>query len=298
MPQPLPTAVLGRTGLKVTRLGYGAGHRKPMDDSERLAVLNAVLDTGINFIDTADDYGLTYDDDDSSEKLIGRYISHRQSEFYLATKCGGSESGHIWTKENVFRNLHDSLKRLKADHVDLMQLHGATVEDCEREGLVESLTEMRAQGKVRWIGASSNLPDLPTYLEWGVFDVFQLPYSALERDHEDWITRAAEAGAGIVIRGGVALGEPGAGKGNPLQWGKFERARLDELRAEDESRTAFMVRFTLSHPHTHTNIVGTTNLDHLMENAEAVLRGPLGADVYDEAKRRLEAAGERPTPVA
>ena len=298
MAQPLPTAVLGRTGLQVTRLGYGAGHRKPMDDSQRNAVLNAVLDSGINFIDTADDYGLTYDDYNTSERLIGRYISHRQSEFYLATKCGGSESGHIWTKENVFRNLHDSLQRLKADHIDVMQLHGATVEDCEREGLVESLFEMREQGKVRWIGASTNLSDLPTYLEWGVFDVFQLPYSALERDHEGWITQAAEAGIGIVIRGGVALGEPGVGKGNSVQWQKFEGARLDELRAEDESRTAFMLRFTLSHPHTHTNVVGTVNLDHLTENAKAVLRGPLAADIYDEAKRRLDAVGERPTPVA
>ena len=297
MAQPMPTAVLGHTGLKVTRLGYGTGHRKPMDDSERDAVLNAALDAGINFIDPADDYGLTYDDDNSSEKLIGRYISHRQSEFYVATKCGGSESGHIWTKENVFRNLHDSLKRLKADHVDLMQLHGATVEDCERDRLVESLSEMREQGKVRWIGASTNLPDLATFLEWSVFDVFQLPYSALERGHEGWITRAAEAGSGIVIRGGVALGEPGTGKGNPIQWGKFERARLDELRAENESRTAFMVRFTLSHPHTHTNIVGTTNLNHLTENTKAVLTGPLAAGVYEEAKRRLDAVGERPTPV-
>ena len=298
MTQTLPTAVLGRTGLEVTRLGYGAGHRKPMDNSQRDTVLNAVLDAGINFIDTADDYGLTYDDDNSSEKLIGRYISHRQSEFYLATKCGGSESGHNWTKENVFRNLHDSLHRLKADHVDLMQLHGATVEDCEREGLVESLSEMREQGKVRWIGASTNLPDLPTYVEWGVFDVFQLPYSALERDHEGWITQAADAGAGIIIRGGVALGEPSAGKGNPVQWGKFERARLDELRTEGESRTAFMARFTLSHPHTHTNIVGTTNLDHLAENVKTVLSGPLADEVYEEAKRRLDAVGESPVPVA
>ena len=171
MPQ-LPTAVLGRTGLEVTRLGYGAGHRKPMDDDQRKTILNAVLDASINYIDTADDYG-------NSEELIGRYISHRSSEYRIATKCGGSPSGHDWTRENVFGNLHDSLRRLKADHIDVMQLHGASIDDCERWGLVDSLQIMRDQGKVRWIGASTNLPHLPTMLEWGVFDVFQLPYSAL-----------------------------------------------------------------------------------------------------------------------
>ena len=291
----LPTAQLGRTGLHVTRLGYGAAHRKPMDNVQRRTILNDVLDAGINFIDTADDYGLTYDDEDSSEKLIGRYISHRQSEFYLATKCGGSDSGHIWTRENVFRNLHDSLRRLKADYVDIMQLHGATVEDCEREGLVDSLLEMRQEGKVRWIGASTNLPHLPTFLDWGVFDVFQLPFSALERDHEGWITKASEAGAGIIIRGGVALGEVGVGVGSPDRWNKFQEAELDELREPGESRTAFLARFTMTHPHTHTNIVGTTNPDHLQENVEATQRGPLPNDVYEEAKRRLDGVGVSPS---
>ena len=77
----LPRATLGRTGMEVTRLGYGAGHRKPMDDAQREAILTAVLDAGINYIDTAGCYG-------NSEELIGRYISHRGSEFNIATKCG------------------------------------------------------------------------------------------------------------------------------------------------------------------------------------------------------------------
>ena len=297
MAQDLPKAILGRTGLQVTRLGFGAGHHKPMTDEERRAIHNAVLDSGINFLDTADCYGETYDDYNTSEKLIGRYLSHRRSEFYLATKCCGSKSGHIWTKENAFRTLEESLRRQKADYVDVMQLHNPTVEQCEQGSLVEALQEMRQQGKVRWIGVSTTLPHLPTYLQWGVFDTFQIPYSALARDHEDWITKAAEAGVGIVIRGGVALGEPGTGIGDPDSWRKFEESKLDELRQEGESRTAFLLRFTLTHPNTHTIIVGTTNPDHLRENVEAVLRGPLPGDVYAEAKRRLDAVGERPAEI-
>jgi len=280
--QGLPTAVLGRTGLEVTRLGYGAGNRKPMNNQQSETILNAVLEVGINFIDTADDYG-------NSEELIGRYISNRRSEYHIATKCGGSGSGHSWTKDNVLRNLEQSLRRLRTDYVDVMQLHGAAVEECERGGMVEALQYMREQGKVRWIGHSTNLPDLPTFLEWDVFDVFQLPYSALERDHEGWLTKAAAAGAGIVIRGGAGL--PGIGKRSPERWRKFDEAGLNNLLEESESRTAFVIRFGLTHPHTDTNIVGTTNPDHLRENAEAVLRGPLSPSVYSEAKRRLDAVG-------
>ena len=291
MAQDLPTATLGRTGLQVTRLGYGAGHRKPMDDDQRKAILNAVLDSGINYIDTADDYG-------NSEELIGRFISHRSSEFYLATKCGGSDRGHVWTKENCLRNLQESLRRLKTDCVDVMQLHGATVEECQRGELVDALQEMRNQGKVRWIGVSTSLPDLPTYLSWDVFDVFQIPYSAIEREHEDLVSKVAEAGAGTVIRGGAGLGEPGLGLGSHDQWRNFHEAKMDELRQEGESRTAFVLRFTLTHPYAHTNIVGTTNLDHMRENVQAVLRGPLPADVYSEAKRRLDAVGEKPPDTA
>ena len=289
----LPTAVLGMTGLEVTRLGYGAGHRREISDEHCESILNAVLDSGINYIDTADDYG-------NSEELLGKYIGHRRSEYYLATKCGGPPSGerHVWTRENVFRNLHESLRRLGVDCLDVIQLHSAPVDACVEHGLVESLRDMRSQGKVRWIGASTNLPHLPTMLEWGVFDLFQIPYSALERDHEDWVTRTADAGAGVVINSGAALGEPGAGLGAKDLWRRFDEAGLDELRQDGESRTAFVVRFTLSHPDAHTNIVETTNHDHLRENVQAILAGPLPNDVYAEARRRLDAVGSsrRATP--
>src|ERR1043166_7490104 len=83
----LPTRQLGRTGLEVTMLGYGAmelrgGSRgRPLTDEQADTILNAVLDAGVNYIDTSIDYGL-------SEERIGRYIARRRSEYYLASKCG------------------------------------------------------------------------------------------------------------------------------------------------------------------------------------------------------------------
>ncbi len=287
MSHNIPTATLGRTGLEVTRLGFGAGHRRPMTDAQMRAQLNAVLDAGINFIDTANDYG-------NSEEMIGRFLSHRRDEFFLATKCGCHADGHIWTGENLFRGLHESLARLRADYVDVMQLHNPTVAECEQGELVDALQQMRDQGKVRWLGMSTTLPHLPIYLSWDVFDVYQIPYSALERDHEIWLTKTARADAGTIIRGGVALGEPKAGLGEPGRWQAFAAAELEDLREEGESKTTFLLRFTLTHPDAHTIIVGTTNPAHLQENAQAVIAGPLSPDVYAEAKRRLDRIGMKP----
>ena len=303
MSKELPMSVLGRTGLKVTKLAYGAmelrdvPRGRPVTEQQAQSLLNAVLDAGINYIDTSNDYG-------RSEEFIGKYISERRSEYYLATKCGCTpplptpvvgRQPHIWTRENLFRGLEESLGRLKTEYVDVMQLHNPTVEESETEKVVESLKDMKRQGKARWIGISTTLPHLPTYIQWGVFDVFQIPYSALERDHEGWITNAAEADIGTVIRGGVAKGEPGvSGSDRPEPWSYFEKAGLAELMQEGESRTSFVLRFTLAHPHMNTNIVGTLNPEHLQENVKATLRGALPQDVYAETKRRLASIGMEP----
>jgi aryl-alcohol dehydrogenase-like predicted oxidoreductase len=299
----LPQNPLGRTGLSVTKLGYGAmevrGSRiwggRPLEDSAAEAILNAVVDNGINFLDTANDYG-------RSEEYIGRYLAHRRNEFVLATKCGCTvvrrdgttdDTPHVWTKGNLFRGLHESLDRMKTDYVDLMQLHNPSVEECESGALVAALQEMKEQGKVRWIGISATNPHLKTYIEWGVFDSFQIPYSALEREHEELIQAASDAGAGVIVRGGVARGEPGAGLGHQDSWATWEAAGLDDLLEEGETRTAFLLRFTNAHPGMDTNIVGTMNVDHLRENIAAASR-PLPTDTYAEARRRLDrAAGNR-----
>lgn len=296
-------ATLGRTGLKVTTLGFGAmeirGPRiwggRPVADAEAERILHAVLDAGINFIDTAYDYG-------RSEEYIGRYISGRRGEYVLATKCGCSlvdkgdhdETPHVWTRENLLHNIETSLRRMRTDYVDVLQLHNPAVEQTEAGRLVEVLQEIKASGRARWIGVSSTLPHIRTYISWGVFDTFQIPYSGLERTHEDVIAEAARAGAGTIIRGGVGRGEPGAGLGARDRWAAWESARLDELLEPGESRTAFLLRFTLSHPGLATTIVGTKSVEHLHENLAAAERGPLPADVYAEAKRRLAAAGQAP----
>ena len=302
----LPTRTLGRTGLEVTQLGYGAmevrGTRiwggRPCTDAQARTILTAVVDTGINFIDTANDYG-------DSELFIGRHLADQREKYYLATKCGchveyngeTNRTEHVWTRENLLRNIADSLQKMRTDCVDILQLHNPDIPACEKGNLVDVLREIKAVGGARFLGCSSVSPDLQTYIDWDVFDVFQIPYSGLQRQHENAITKAAEAGAGIIIRGGVARGEPGSGLGSLDGWKLFEKAGLDELLEPGQSRTAFLLRFTLSHPHCHTTIVGTLIPEHLQENIAAANQGPLPPDVYTEAKTRLDQAGESPEAI-
>jgi aryl-alcohol dehydrogenase-like predicted oxidoreductase len=294
---------LGRTGLQVTVLGHGAmeirGPRiwggRPVTDEEADRILNAVLDGGINFIDTAWDYG-------KSEEYIGKCLAGRRKEYILATKCGCTwedkgdhdDTPHVWTRDNLRKNIESSLQRMKTDYVDLWQLHNPSPDQVQAEDLVACMEQVKKEGKVRHVAISSTLPHIPTYLEWGAFDSYQIPYSALERRHETAITRVGEAGCGVIVRGGVARGEPGSGLGGKDRWESWEKARLDELLAPGESRTAFLLRFTIAHPHMHTTIVGTKSPEHLKENIQAAQAGPLPAEIYNEAKSRLDAAGQTP----
>lgn len=290
---------LGRTGLQVTQLGYGSmGIRGPRtwgvrvaseEDAER--ILHAVLDEGINFIDTSPDYGI-------SEERIGRYIASRREEFYLATKCGCAptqhedhlEINHVWKADVIKRNLETSLERLRTDHIDILQFHGGDAETLERAGLIRLLCDFRDEGVIRFLGSSSSLPTLPALIELRVFDTFQIPYSCLAPQHHDWMTRAAETGAGIIVRGGIAHGGPDAEIERPALNEIWEAAQLDELLSERMSRAELILRYTLSHPHCHTTIVGTCDTAHLAENAASASRGPLPSALYDEVTARVAAA--------
>ena len=301
----LESRPLGETGLTVTRLGYGAmevrGQRiwggRSVTDEQAGMILEAVVDAGITFIDTANDYG-------RSEAYIGQFLADRREEFVLATKCGCTivpagdhdETPHSWDRDHLLTNIDDSLAKLRTDHVDLLQLHNPDVRSSEEHRVVDTLREIKDSGKAHHIGISSTSPDLATYIEWDVFEAFQIPYSALERRHENLITAAHRAGAGTIVRGGVARGEPGEGLGSRDTWALWQRAKLDELLGDGESRTAWQLRFTLSHPAVDTIIAGTLNPLHLAENVAAAQAGPLPDDVYAEAKRRLDQAGQSPQP--
>ena len=321
MTNGLPTTRFGRTGLEVSRLGYGTWEiegkvkgnplSRPISQKQVSAVLNEALDSGVNLIDTADCYG-------RAEESIGEAVSHRRAEYYITTKCGchprgmsrlppDTDAPKRFNRASVFDNLERSLKRLKTDYVDILQLHSPKAAIVEDNGLVEAMEEARQQGKVRWIGVSTDMPFLPPLYELYAFDVVQAGYQLLRREAEDWFVRLAAAGAGTIIRTAAAKGQH-SGEGTlaynqgrrlgPGNWESFEKAKLDELREDGESRVAFILRYAISRPQVHTVIVGTQSLDHLRENIAAVSRGPLSPDVHAEANLRVSALGFVPATIS
>lgn len=296
---------LGSTGVDVSVLSYGAmelrgGARgRQLSETEVSAILNRVLDAGINLIDTAIDY-------EESEERIGRHLSGRRDEFFLASKCGclvgwerpadykgGHRGGgpHDFGRQNIIAGVDQSLRRLKTNHLDLVQLHASPdVATLEEHDVLATLTELREAGKVRFLGMSGVLPALDEHIDLGVFDVFQIPYSAVERRHEDVINKAAAAGAGVLIRGGagrgVASGAERAVSKNPAMADAWAAGRMEEF-LDGMPPMEFMLRFSLSHPGVSSVLSGTANIEHLEANIEAIGKGPLPPDFYSAALNRL-----------
>ncbi len=299
---------LGGTDLRVTALGYGAMElRRMADEAEVARLLNEVLDSGIRFIDTSPDYGL-------SEAYIGRVLAGRRHEYVLATKCGcvvdaagnSQGAGHVWTAEQLEANLDSSLRLLRTDVIDLWQLHGTPPEALPGgpdDAVIAALQAAKAKGKVRAIGISfinrsANDPWYPAeysyrhiqeYLSWGVFDTMQTVYGGLTRTCELAVGKAAERGIGVIARGLL--------KRYFTNYDALcDEAGLDELREPGETRNGFLIRYALSHPSLSAAIVGSGNPAHVRENVAAASRGPLAEDVYAEAQRRLAAVGIAPKP--
>src|SRR6202008_4926217 len=126
--------------------------------------LHAVLDAGINYIDTSIDYGV-------SEERIGRYIADRRSEYYLASKCGclvgatpaprGQRNLHVFTRDNILAGVEQSLARMHTDYLDVVQFHiSPSRPTLEEQGALETVLEVKRSGTVRHIGMSGTLPNL------------------------------------------------------------------------------------------------------------------------------------------
>ena len=218
-----------------------------LDDRDAGRLLNAVLDSGINLIDTSIDYG-------NSEELIGRFLGSRRDEYFLASKCGcllapppGATAPypHDYRAANVRAGVEQSLRRLQTDHLDLVQVH------MSRRARSLSPTPpsrrwwrcaMRARSASSACPASTP-PRRP--LAMGCSTSSRSRTHLLQRGHEQLISQAADGGAGVFVRGGAARGTASEDKGwsvRPLSGGDvpaeqtWEAARLDELLDEGEDR--------------------------------------------------------------
>lgn len=184
---------LGKTDMQVTRLGFGLSEigAAELKDAHPAEVLNAALDAGINFLDTAACYGL-------SEELIGNAVSSRREEYYLATKAGhvtGGYQGEEWSAATIRDSIERSLRRLKTDVLDLVQLHSCSVEVLEQGEAIGALQQAQKEGKTRYIGYSGDNDAARWAVESKLFDTLQTSFNLVDQKARLGLLGAAKARA-------------------------------------------------------------------------------------------------------
>ena len=159
-PPPLAFRILGRTGLKVTAVGYGIGY---VPNTE---VVNRAIDLGINYFDTSRDYK-------ESEAILAQCIKGRRQKIHIATKSGNTK------KQDILDDMDTSLKVLGTDYVDIYQMHARDMPSRIPDEALEAMVQCKKSGKARFIGFSCHNPNnmVDFHLNSKVFDVMQTTYS-------------------------------------------------------------------------------------------------------------------------
>ncbi|MDO8588843.1 MAG: aldo/keto reductase [Armatimonadota bacterium] len=180
---------LGRTDLMVTRTSFGLLPLQRVEMNEAVRILNRACDAGITFYDTARGYS------DTEEKL-GRALSGRRDSIVIATKNAGP------TRSQLLAELETSLRNLRADHVDLMQLHNprALPDPDDPESSYAGLLEAREKGMARFIGFTSHsLERAIAAVDSGLYDTVQYPICHISSEEDlDIVRRCREAGVGVI----------------------------------------------------------------------------------------------------
>ncbi|NUP66748.1 MAG: aldo/keto reductase [Nonomuraea sp.] len=302
---------LGRTGVQVSSLVLGAmnfGAIGRTGQEEATAIVDAALEAGINFIDTADMYS-----NGESEEIVGRAIAGRRDDIVLATKANmpmGEERNHQGSSRRwLVTELDNSLRRLGVDHVDLYQIHRWDPATSDEETL-SALTDLQRAGKIRYFGSST----FPAYrivqAQWaarehhlGRYVTEQPSYSILQRGVEAHVLPATEEyGLGVLVwsplasgwlSGAVREGKEVATHRSQVLPQRFDtalphnRARLDAVerlaKVADEAGLTMIqlaLGFVTAHPAVTSAIIGPRTLDHLRSQLAAA-DTVLSADVLD-----------------
>src|SRR5438132_3694827 len=248
---------LGRTNMDMTVLGFGGAGTAGEDIENIRKVLNSALDAGINVIDTAECY-------EGSEELIGNAISKRRAEFFIFTKCGhprgiGTED---WSGSSILESIERSLRRLRTDRIDLIQLHGCSEAVLKKGEAISALEKARERGWVRYLGYSGDGRPARFAVECDAFDALQTSISIADQEAISRIAPLTRAGnTGLIAKRPLAnfAWKTGHKPINSYHHQYYERLRklnFDFL-GNDEESIAIALRFVLSVPEVQTAIVGT-----------------------------------------
>jgi aryl-alcohol dehydrogenase-like predicted oxidoreductase len=298
----LKTRTLGKSGLAVTEIGMGlwaAGGDQwgPTDDHAVLAAIDAALDAGITFFDTADVYGMGH-----SEEVLGQAMRGRRDRFIVATKIGWQNfdaargQSAYGSVEQLIAGVESNLRRLQTDYIDVMQSH-IDYREPTMEVFLEGFQRLQEHGKIRAYGVStSDFDYLKHFNHDGRCATLQIDYSLLNRTPEEEIFPYCQAhNIGVIVRGALAMGIL-TGKftaatqfadgdfrqhwqNDPKQRAVFlddlEKVERLRLLADGRSLAQLAVQFVLAHPAVSTVIPGAKRAQQIHETAQAGRLPPL-----------------------
>ncbi|MGB8328063.1 MAG: aldo/keto reductase [Steroidobacteraceae bacterium] len=280
----------GRTGLKVSMLGFGTGRigDAALDEADVSRLLNAALDLGINLIDTGRSYGL-------SEAHIGRHLAHRRSEFLLSTKLGYGVAGVAdWTAGAVDTGVDEALKLLRTDCIDIVHLHSCDLATLQAGAVVEALLRARDAGKIRCAAYSGE----NAALDWAIadprLDAIQCSVNLFDQASLDGrLQRAAQRGMGVIAKRPLGntpwrFSQRPVGQYAELYWERMQQLAYDTLGLPWDE---FALRFSAHQPEVSCAIVGTAKLEHLRHDAAIAEKGPLPAAAVAAIRQRFRTLG-------
>jgi len=237
---------LGRTGLKVTTLGFGC-----MITSDP-SVIERAADIGINYFDTARGY-----QHGNNERMVGAALGARRKQVVLSTKSGAQD------KDGLLKDLDTSLRELNTDYVDIWYLHGKGSPAEIRDDTIEAQQLAKKQGKIRFAGVSTHGGQqqlLPWLAQKGVFDVVLVAYNfSMDPGMEQAIATAAKAGMGVVGMKVMAGGFRSIKPGDPLY-----------KKLQQDGAMLAALKWVISKPNVATTIPSMTDMDQLDENLKAM----------------------------
>jgi aryl-alcohol dehydrogenase-like predicted oxidoreductase len=273
---------LGNTGLRVSEIGLGCGPlgADPAADYEPL--LHRALDLGVNFFDSADFYS-----DYRSEEWLGRAFSARRADVIIATKFGTIPGkGKDFSLPHMRRSLHDSLRRLRTDYLDLYQLHSPPESILDDHDLLAALRDLKDEGLIRSYGISLDGAQfaLNAMDKWRP-DALQILFNLFNMEPAGCFDQADQQGVGLIIKAPLDSGMLGGDLSQqaPLKdddprprWGEEGTAQrqrlLDALRFLTQGGRTYAqaaLQFVLSFDAVSTVIPGTTSIAHLEEDVAA-----------------------------
>ena len=273
------TRDLGKSGLRVSALGFGAMHinDERVSEAAAAALLNKVLDLGITLIDTARGYGL-------SEQRIGRHLAHRRQEFVLSTKLGyGVEGLPDWTYECIVQGVERALRLMRTEVLDIAHLHSCPLDTLQRGDVTRALNDCQRAGKIRVAAYSGDNAELAWAIASGDFGAVQTSINICDQGNlSQRLPDALARGLGVIAKRPIA-GAVWRRSARPddhaegAYWDRWQTMVLEQaLPGADWQDLA--LRFSAHLPGVASCIVGTGNIEHLEHNLAAVAKGPLPAE--------------------